>query len=76
MQKPRRRVSGRDEIADRKPTTRGPRRKMVTTLENGFHVVVVPPDSPPVTPELIKELDAEQDLYKVSRSWRRGGTEP
>jgi succinylarginine dihydrolase len=63
MQKPRRSVSARGEMADPKLATKQPRKKMVTTVENGFHVVVVRPDSPPVTPELIKELEGEQDLH-------------
>jgi hypothetical protein len=32
-----------------------------TRVESGFHVVVLPPDSPPVTSELVKRLADEID---------------
>ena len=66
MQRSGRRASARGEVADPNLATKEPCKTLVTTVESGFHVVVVPPDSPPVTSELIKKLDAEQDLYKVS----------
>ena len=38
---------------------RGLNAPMTTKVVNGFHVVVLPPDSPTVTTERVKELENE-----------------
>ena len=38
---------------------RGARRKLATRVVNGLTVVDLPPDSPPVTTEWVKRLEAE-----------------
>jgi hypothetical protein len=40
---------------------RGLNSPLRTKLVNGFHVLELPPDTPPVTPEHVKRVEAESE---------------
>jgi len=47
------------------------KRRIGKKLENGLWVFDVPPDSPKVTTELVKKLEAEQDFEDYIEKERR-----
>lgn len=46
---------------------RGYNRPLVTHMVNGLHVVTVPPDSPKVTPEHIREIEEKEEVEQARK---------
>ena len=69
-----------DQFANGRPMSRGRaaselirrgfNRPLVTHMVNGLHVVTVPPGSPTITSERIRELEEEGELERVRKSSR------
>ncbi|HEX5234902.1 MAG TPA: hypothetical protein VFW25_06175 [Silvibacterium sp.] len=49
---------------------RGYNRPLVTHMVNGLHVITVPPDSPRVTLERIKEAEEKDDIEYARKFFR------
>lgn len=69
-----------DQFANGRPMSRGRaaselirrgfNRPLVTHMVNGLHVVTVPPGSPKITSERIRELEEDGELERARKSSR------